>query len=143
LIESEDLRTICVHTDWDLPLVNQLKDIAIIYYDWGWFEGDWERLEALAAEILHTMGDERTHSRELRRRYNNTVTERQKYDFDDDGEALRNAQQALVDELLEYHADPEAYAIVQAIDEDHGDNAWFLCFMTDVEALGIDHGIKA
>lgn len=144
MIESEDLRTIRVHTDWDLPLVNQLKDLALIYYAWDWFEGGWERLEALAAEVLHTVSDERTYSQELRRLFNQAVIERQKFDFGgDDDEDMRGVQQALVNELLEYHADPEMYAIVQAFDEDHGDNAWFLCVMTDVEDLGIDNGIKA
>lgn len=147
MIASEDLRTIHVHTDWDLPLVGQLKDLALIYYDWDWFEGAWEQLEALAAEILGNFGDDQTFSRDLRRLYNRAVLERQKYDFADESSDnsgdVREAQQVLVNELLEYHADPEMYIIVQAVDETHGDSAWFLLFLMDVEALGIDNSIQA
>jgi hypothetical protein len=147
VIASDELRTLYIHTDWDLPLVDRLKDLALIYYDWDWFEGAWEQLEALTAEILGNFGDDQTFSWELRQLYNRAVLERQKYDFaeegTDDGGDVREAQQALVNELLEYHADPEMYIIVHAIDETHGDNAWFLCFLIDVEALGIDNSIQA
>lgn len=146
MITSAELRTLHIHTDWDLPLVDQLKDLAFVYYDWNWFEGAWEQLEALTAEILSNFGDDQTFSRELKQLYNRAVLERQKYDFadegEDDGEEVREAQQALVGELLEYHADPEMYVIVHAVDEAHGDNAWFLCFVMDVEALGIDNSIQ-
>lgn len=145
MIASAELRTLHVHTDWDLPLVDQLKDFALIYYDWDWFEGAWEQLEALTAEILSNFGDDQTFSRALKQLYNRAVLERQKYDFaeDDDGEDVREAQRALVEELLEYHADPEMYIIVHAVDDAHGDSAWFLCFVMDVDALGIDNSIQA
>ena len=143
MITSAELRTLHVHTDWDLPLVDQLKDLALIYYHWDWFEGAWEQLEALTAEILGNFSDDRTFSRELRQLYNRAVLERQKYDFAEEGEEVREAQQALVEELLDYHADPEMYIIVHAVDDAHGDSAWFLCFVMDVEALGIDNSIQA
>lgn len=92
---------------------------------------------------MSNFGDDRTFSRELRQLYNRAVLERQKYDFADDGEDVREAQQELVEELLEYHADPEMYITVHAIDDTYGDHAWFLCFVMDVDALGIDNSIQA
>ena len=149
MIAHEDLRTLKVYTDWDLPLVSHLKDIAVLYYDRGWFEGDWEELEALVAELLGNFGSERRFTKKLRQLYNGVVVERQKHDFalesgdDDGGEELWAAQQALVDELLEYHDDPEGYIVVHAVDEIHGDEAWFLCGLTDVESLEGNHTIRA
>ena len=129
MIESGDLSTLQFSTDWDLPLIDRLKDVALIYYDGGWFGGGWEELEAFAAEILDIFGDDHTSAVELRRRYNRAVVERQKY--------------ALGEELLEYHADSGMYVIVYAADESRGDAAWFLCFAADVAALGIHGYIQA
>lgn len=106
MITSAELRTLRVHTDWDLPLVDQLRDLALIY-SWDWFEGAWEQLEALTAEILGNFGDDQTFSWELRRLYNRAMLERQKYDFaeegEDNGEDVRKAQQALVDTMSTFY----------------------------------------
>jgi hypothetical protein len=140
-----DLRTLEVHTDWDEPLVRTLGGIALFYCD----EGVWEGLDEATLHILEAFkeGEALALSRPLRRAYNAFVVARQTADFDLDDEAaddaLMAAEQALVAELLDYHADPEVYVIVHALDEAHGGEAWFLCFQGDVEGLGLDRAIRA
>jgi hypothetical protein len=145
MIAHEYLRTIEIQTDWDLPLVRTLSGLAIFYCD----EGVWEGIDEVAQDIMERFKEDRAMelSMPLRRAYNTMIIERRKADFELEdaaaNEALVAAEQALVNELLDYHADPKMYVIVHALDEAYGDEAWLLCYLEDIEELGLDKGIHA
>ena len=144
MLAHEALRTLTVHTDWDDSLVAELCHVALFYCE----NGFWDRLKDEALYLLEAFnGDFSELHRPLRQAFNAWLLEVQKHDFDlEDGEnlaALEAAEQRLANELLEYHADPEMYLIVHATDESQGDDAWFLCYLSDVEDLGLDKAISA
>ncbi|MCA9838576.1 MAG: hypothetical protein KC422_16780 [Trueperaceae bacterium] len=146
MLSHPSLKTLTVHTDWDLPLINKLSELAIFYYDYGFWDGIND--EALA--ILSNYHKEDSELlRPLRHAYNAWLQAKDIVDFDFDAEDqvldenLLKAETVLANELLEFHADPNAYIIVQALDEAHGDEAWFLCYLEDIEELGLDKDIKA
>ncbi len=144
MLSHPDLRTLTVHTDWDDALVSELRYVALFYCE----NGFWDRLKDEALHLLEAFnGDPSDLHRPLRRAFNAWLLETQKYDFDfEDAEDLGEltaAEQRLAAELLDYHADPEMYAIVHAVDDEQGDDAWFLCYASDVEDLGLDRTISA
>lgn len=144
MISHQDLRTLTVHTDWDDTLVSELRYVALFYCE----NGFWDRLKEEALNVLEAFnGDTSELHRPLRQAFNAWLLEAQKYDFDFEGgeslDDLEAAEQRLAAELLEYHADPEAYIIVHAVDEQRGDDAWLLCYLSDVEDLGLDRAILA
>ena len=144
MLTHPDLRTLTVHTDWDDDLVSELCHFALFYCE----NGFWERLKDEALNVLETFNSDPSElHRPLRRAFNAWLLEVQKYDFDfEDGENLETltaAEQRLAGELLDYHADPEMYLIIHAFDESRGDDAWFLCYLSDMEDLGLDKTISA
>ena len=144
MLTHPDLRTLTLHADWDDSLVSELCHVALFYCE----NGFWDRLKDEALNVLETLnGDTSSLHRPLRQAFNAWLLETQKYDFDfgaaEDLSDLTAAEQRLADEVLNYHADPAMYAIVHAVDEDRGDDAWFLCYLSDVEDLGLDKTISA
>lgn len=141
MLSHDDIPTVTVHTDWDFSLIPTLRGIALFFHD----EGGWEGLEESAREVLQ---GSRSSVRSdlygpLRQCYNAYLTARHTYrllshlDDEADDTALSAAEQVLAEELLEFHADPEAYRIVHAVDVACGDEAWFLCFVLDLETLNV------
>lgn len=141
MVSHDLIPTITVRCDWDLPLVDQLRMVALFYYD----EGVWEWLDDVARTILAGVppGEHPEIYGPLRQRYNQFIIEMQKHSFaldtesDPDDHAIFAAEQALVEELLEFYADPEMYVIVHVFDDDAGEDAWFVCYQFDLEELGL------
>ncbi|CAN5880525.1 hypothetical protein BH24DEI2_BH24DEI2_15830 [soil metagenome] len=144
MLTHPDLPALTLHTDWDDPLVSELCHVALFYYE----NGFWDRLKDEALYLLNGFNDDPSDlHRPLRQAFNAWLLEVQKHDFDfEGGESLGDlevAEQHLADTLLDYYADPDMYRIVHAVDEDHNDDAWFLCYTSDVEDLGLDKTISA
>ncbi len=144
LKNNQKLKIIDVHTDWDLPLVSYLYSVAIISV-----ESDcWDGVQDEAMRLIEVFGDsEKVSTQALRGAFNNLQQCHDILAFDPDDEesheAMSLAEAALAKEILEYFDDVSSYVIVHAIDEDHGDEAWYLCFIEDVQDLGIDKSITA
>lgn len=138
MIQHDSLPTLTVHTDWDEPLVSNLEDISIFFCEKGY----WEKVEEVALDIFQMVNQEGIESdKPLKNAYNLWLAAKQVYMFDPEdeegNEAMTKAESDLAHVLLAYHDDPEIYLIVHALDEDHYDEAWYLCFREDVDDLNI------
>ena len=140
-LKHDYLNTITIHTDWDLPLINRLIGDALLYCE----NGFWEGLQETALAMLEIAEEDKPQFKPLKQAFNQWLAAKQELEFDEDSEeayeVFAQSEQTLATELLEYHADRDAFVIVHALDEDHYDYAWFLCFYDDVRDL--DNAIHA
>ncbi|MEM6431480.1 MAG: hypothetical protein AAF708_19740 [Deinococcota bacterium] len=144
MLQNNFLKTLTLTSDWDFPLVNKLMSLSLISCENGYWEGLQEETLCLL-ELL-----DKTHkkmNKPLRTAFNDWVKVRKIYEFDsEDEESLEEliaAELALANKILEYHADPEIYIIVHVVDEVYYDEAWLLCFLSDIQELDLDTSIVA
>ena len=138
------LKTIKVHTDWDAPLVSYLYTVAILSVE----SECWDGIQNEAMRLLELHGENKEElTQSLRLSFNHWQQTQEILAFDPDDEesheAMSQAEAALAKVILNYHADTNIYVIVHAVDENNGDEAWYLCFTEDVQDLGIDKSIMA